>query len=73
MFRNFRSGSIKSLGLVVGRGLAHELFEGIGEVKKQQLLKKFGSIEKIKKAEISEISSIKGINEKLAKKLKEEL
>ena len=47
--------------------------EGIGDVKKQQLLKKFGSIEKIKKAEISEISSIKGINEKLAKKLKEEL
>ena len=47
--------------------------EGIGEVKKQELLKKFGSIEKIKEAEIEEISSIKGINEKLAKKLKEEL
>ena len=47
--------------------------EGIGEVKKQELLKKFGSIEKIKKAKIEEISSIKGINEKLAKKLKEEL
>ena len=47
--------------------------EGVGEVKKQELLKKFGSIEKIKKAEIEEISSIKGINEKLAKKIKEEL
>ena len=47
--------------------------EGIGEVKKQELLKKFGSIEKIKKAEIEEISSIKGINENLAKKIKEEL
>ena len=47
--------------------------EGIGEVKKQELLKKFGSIEKIKEAEIEEISSIKGINEKLAQKLKEEL
>ena len=47
--------------------------EGIGEVKKQELLKKFGSIEKIKEAGIEEISSIKGINEKLAQKLKEEL
>ena len=47
--------------------------EGIGEVKKQELIKKFGSIEKIKEAEIEEISSIKGINEKLAQKLKEEL
>ena len=47
--------------------------EGIGEVKKQELLKKFGSIEKIKQAKIEEIASIKGINEKLAIKLKEEL
>ena len=47
--------------------------EGIGEVKKQELLKRFGSIEKIKDADIEEISSIKGINAKLAKKLKEEL
>ena len=47
--------------------------EGIGEVKKQELLKKFGSIEKIKEAGIEEISSIKVINEKLAQKLKEEL
>ena len=47
--------------------------EGIGEVKKQELLKKFGSVEKIKEADIEEISSIKGINAKLAKKLKEEL
>ena len=47
--------------------------EGIGEVKKQELLKKFGSIEKIKEAQVEEISSIKGINENLAKKIKEEL
>ena len=47
--------------------------EGIGEIKKQELLKKFGSIEKIKEAKIEELSSIKGINEKLAKKIKEEL
>ena len=47
--------------------------EGIGAVKKQKLLKKFGSIEKIRKAKIEEISNINGINTKLAKKIKEEL
>ncbi len=43
---------------------------GIGEKKKQALLKKFGSIEKIKEATIEEISSIKGINQELAQKIK---
>lgn len=47
--------------------------KGIGEKKKQELLKKFGSVEKIKKAKIEEISQIKGINEDLAMKIKEEL
>ena len=46
---------------------------GIGEVKKQALLKKFGSITKIKEASIEEISSIQGINEKMARTIKEEL
>ncbi len=46
---------------------------GIGEVKKKALLKKFGSIKKIANAEIEELTKIKGINEKLAKKIKEEL
>lgn len=46
---------------------------GIGKVKKQELLKKFGSIEKIKEAKISELAKIKGINENLARKIKEEL
>ena len=46
---------------------------GIGNVKKQELLKRFGSINKIKNAKISEISSIKGINESLAEKIKKEL
>ncbi len=41
--------------------------EGIGKVKKQELLKKFGSVEKIKNASIEELCSIKGINEDLAK------
>ena len=47
--------------------------KGIGEKKKQELLKKFGSIEGIKKADILEISEIKGITEELARKIKKEL
>ncbi len=47
--------------------------EGIGEKKKQALLKKFGSITKIKEASIEEISNIKGINEELAKRIKQSL
>lgn len=47
--------------------------EGIGEKKKQALLKKFGSITKIKEASIEEISNIKGIKEELAKRIKQSL
>ena len=47
--------------------------KGIGDVKKHALLKKFGSIKKIKEADVQEICTIKGINEELAKKIKEEL
>ncbi len=43
---------------------------GIGTVKKQALLKKFGSVEIIKKASIEELIEVKGINKELAKKLK---
>ena len=46
---------------------------GIGEVKKNALLKKFGSVKKIAEADVEEISKIKGINEELAKRIKEEL
>ena len=46
---------------------------GIGEIKKKQLLKRFGSVEKIAKADVSEIAEIKGINEALAQKIKENL
>ncbi len=45
--------------------------EGIGEVKKKALLKHFGSIKKMKEASIEELTSVKGITEKLAKKIKE--
>ena len=47
--------------------------KGIGEKKKKELLKKFSTINKIKNANIEELTSIKGITEELAKKLKEEL
>lgn len=43
--------------------------EGIGPAKKQALLKKFGSVEKIKQATLGELLQIKGINEELAKKI----
>ena len=46
---------------------------GIGKVKKQELLKKFKSIEKLKEATIEEIMEGKGISRELAKKIKEEL
>ena len=45
--------------------------EGIGEVKKKALLKRFGSINKMKEASIEELTSVKGITENLAKKIKE--
>ena len=47
--------------------------KGIGTTKKALLLKKFGSVEKIKEASIDEIAQVKGINEELAKNIKEEL
>ena len=46
---------------------------GIGNIKKQALLKKFGSVEKIKKANVQEIMEVDGINESLAKKILENL
>ena len=47
--------------------------KGIGDKKKQELLKKFGSVDGIKKADILEISEVKGITEELARKIKKEL
>jgi excinuclease ABC subunit C len=44
--------------------------QGIGKVKKQALLKKFGSVEKIRQASIEELVEVKGINKELAEKLK---
>ena len=47
--------------------------KGIGETKKKALLKHFGSVEKISEASIEELTSVKGINEDLAKKILEKL
>ncbi len=47
--------------------------KGIGVVKKVELLKKFGSVDKIKQATVEEIAELKGINLELAQKIKDEL
>ena len=47
--------------------------EGIGEKKKELLLKEFSSIVEIRDADIRELTKIKGINEELARKIKENL
>ena len=47
--------------------------KGIGKVKKQELLKKFKSVEKIKQASIEELMQIKGISEDLARSIKEQM
>lgn len=44
--------------------------DGIGKTRRDALLKKFGTIEKIKNASIEELLEVKGITEEIAKKLK---
>ena len=46
---------------------------GIGEAKKKLLLKTFGSVKKIKETDLAELTKIKGINESLARTIKETL
>ena len=43
--------------------------DGIGEIKKKALLKKFKSVKKIKEASVEELCEVEGINEALAKKI----
>lgn len=47
--------------------------KGIGKVKKNELLRKFGSVEKILEATDDEISQIKGINKEMARIIKDKL
>ena len=44
--------------------------EGVGEERKKLLISKFGSVENIRKADMGELCSIKGINIKLAGKVR---
>ncbi len=50
-----------------------DYINGIGKIKKQELLKYFGSVERIKKANIEELKEVKGITEELAKKILDNL
>ena len=43
--------------------------EGIGEAKKKELLRVFGSVEKIKVADVEELVNVKGISRELAEKI----
>ena len=43
--------------------------EGIGEAKKKELLRVFGSVEKIKVADVEELVKVKGISRELAEKI----
>lgn len=46
-----------------------ETIEGIGQKRRQALLKHFGGLQGLKKASLSEISQVKGISVELAKKI----
>ena len=50
-----------------------DTINGIGKVKKKALLKKFGSTKKIKNSSIKEITTIKNINDNLARNILEAL
>ena len=43
--------------------------KGIGKVKKQELLKHFGSIEQIKNATLNELMQVKGITKEIASEI----
>ena len=43
--------------------------DGIGEAKKKELLRVFGSVEKIKAADVEELVKVKGISRELAEKI----
>ena len=47
--------------------------KGIGAILKRRLLKKFKSIKKIKTANLSDLMTVEGINEKIAKLIIAEL
>ena len=44
--------------------------EGIGKAKREALINKFGSVDKIKEASVEELEEVKGINRELAARIK---
>ena len=50
-----------------------DIIQGIGKVKKVRLLKKFKNIKKIKDANIKDLMTVQGINEKIASEIKKNL
>jgi len=57
------------------KGMASQLdsITGIGPAKRTALIKKFGSVEKIRQATVVELTEVKGITEEIAKRIKENL
>jgi len=57
------------------RGLASRLdgIRGIGPAKRKALLQTFGSLDGLRKAEVDELTDVRGITRELAERLKEEL
>ena len=59
--RNLRSSELRSSELLI--------VDGIGEARAKALLKAFGSIEAMRKANVDELASVKGMNLKAAENL----
>lgn len=47
--------------------------EGVGKIRKQRLMQRFGSMKKLREASVEEIAEVEGISEKLATVIKEQL
>ena len=50
-----------------------DFIEGIGVILKKRLLQKYKSIKNIKSTDIKDLMTVKGINEKIAKKILKKL
>jgi len=58
--------------LLRGKGLLHSVLDeidGVGGQRKKALINRFGSYKRIKKASLSELKSVRGMDEKTAKKV----
>ncbi len=47
--------------------------EGVGKIRKQRLMQRFGSVTKLKQATVQEIAEVKGVSESLAITIKQQL